>query len=487
MRRGPVLRITTLLLVFAIVVLGAGWALAQTDAETPVLGVRVEDDPAGALVTTVVTGSPADAAGIEVGDIVTALDGETVTADNLAEMIRERSVGDTVELEVLRGDDLIEISVTLGARSDVEVTPEPRPQRDRGPQRDRDRLQVFSGAFLGVGLTDTEEGIVIEEVLADSPAEEAGLEAGDVITAVNGEEVESASDVVEIVRGLQPGDTLTLDIERDGEAQTIEATLGEAPVSVATIGVSQNIIVYNRGSEQWHIVRLADDSALAEAGLSDGDIITAFDGEAYTPETLAEYLDSLEDDAEVTLSVLREGDSEEISVPAEALRELTRLSFDLGRGSGPFRFGMPGLALGAPQVYLGVTFVQLNEETAAEHGVDVTEGALIVEVDPDSPAASAGLQVDDIITAVDGDVVDEERTLRDRLFAYEPDDTVTLTVLRDGETIEIDVTLEQARASVFRGRSLMPFFFDLDRLDRFERFGIPLPVPRRPTPEAPIA
>src|SRR5690606_26335163 len=306
--------------------------------------------------------------------------------------IRERSVGDTVELEVLRGDDLIEISVTLGARSDVEVTPEPRPQRDRGPQRDRDRLQVFSGAFLGVGLTDTEEGIVIEEVLADSPAEEAGLEAGDVITAVNGEEVESASDVVEIVRGLQPGDTLTLDIERDGEAQTIEATLGEAPVSVATIGVSQNIIVYNRGSEQWHIVRLADDSALAEAGLSDGDIITAFDGEAYTPETLAEYLDSLEDDAEVTLSVLREGDSEEISVPAEALRELTRLSFDLGRGSGPFRFGMPGLALGAPQVYLGVTFVQLNEETAAEHGVDVTEGALIVEVDPDSPAASAGLQ-----------------------------------------------------------------------------------------------
>ena len=219
----------------------------------------------------------------------------------------------------------------------------------------------------------------------------------------------------------------------------------------------------------------------------DGDIITAFDGEAYTPETLAEYLDSLEDDAEVTLSVLREGDSEEISVPAEALRELTRLSFDLGRGSGPFRFGMPGLALGAPQVYLGVTFVQLNEETAAEHGVDVTEGALIVEVDPDSPAASAGLQVDDIITAVDGDVVDEERTLRDRLFAYEPDDTVTLTVLRDGETIEIDVTLEQARASVFRGRSLMPFFFDLDRLDRFERFGIPLPVPRRPTPEAPIA
>src|SRR5690606_40101464 len=77
-----------LLLVFAIVVLGAGWALAQTDAETPVLGVRVEDDPAGALVTTVVTGSPADAAGIEVGDIVTALDGEIGRAS-----CRERGEG----------------------------------------------------------------------------------------------------------------------------------------------------------------------------------------------------------------------------------------------------------------------------------------------------------------------------------------------------------------------------------------------------------
>src|SRR5690606_32840166 len=103
---------------------------------------------------------------------------------------------------------------------------------------------------------------------------------------------------------------------------------------------------------------------------------------------------------------------------------------DLG-GVLPFSFRVPMMA--QPGVRLGVTIVNLNAETAAENEVDVTEGALIMDVEDESPAADAGLQTGDIITAVDGDLVDEERTLRDRLFAYEPDDTVTLTVLRDGE------------------------------------------------------
>ncbi|GAB4337769.1 MAG: hypothetical protein Kow00117_19630 [Phototrophicales bacterium] len=69
------------------------------------------------------------------------------------------------------------------------------------------------------------------------------------------------------------------------------------------------------------------------------------------------------------------------------------------------------------------------------------EGALITDVLPDSPAEAAGLMVGDIIQAVDGDVVDAERTLSDRLYAYEEGDTVTLDVLRDAETLQIEVTL----------------------------------------------
>jgi S1-C subfamily serine protease len=74
---------------------------------------------------------------------------------------------------------------------------------------------------------------------------------------------------------------------------------------------------------------------------------------------------------------------------------------------------------------------------------------LITEVVEGSPAAEAGLQVGDIVTAVDGDRVDFEHTLRDRLFAYEPGDTVTLDVLRDGETLQIQVTLGEPQMGGF--------------------------------------
>jgi S1-C subfamily serine protease len=99
---------------------------------------------------------------------------------------------------------------------------------------------------------------------------------------------------------------------------------------------------------------------------------------------------------------------------------------------------------------------------------------LITEVVADSPAAASGLEVNDIVTAVDGDKVDVERTLRDRLLAYEPGDTVTLSVLRDGKTQDIQATLDEADV-----QSLIPGMpFGEDGLP----FGHP---PLEVTPEAP--
>jgi len=72
----------------------------------------------------------------------------------------------------------------------------------------------------------------------------------------------------------------------------------------------------------------------------------------------------------------------------------------------------------------------------------VENGALVIEIQP-GPAADAGLEVDDIITEIDGDVINEDSTLTDLLFEYEPGDTVELTVYRPAtdETLTIDVTL----------------------------------------------
>ncbi len=68
-------------------------------------------------------------------------------------------------------------------------------------------------------------------------------------------------------------------------------------------------------------------------------------------------------------------------------------------------------------------------------------GAEIQEVIPDSPAERAGLKVGDLIREVDGQRVSASRPLTEILSSYRPGDRVTLTVERDGEKLEIQVTL----------------------------------------------
>jgi putative serine protease PepD len=80
--------------------------------------------------------------------------------------------------------------------------------------------------FLGVSLADAGNGARIARVEAGSPAADAGLKAGDVITAIDGRSVSSADDVVQRLSAMSPGDSVTLTVQRGGSATTIHATLG---------------------------------------------------------------------------------------------------------------------------------------------------------------------------------------------------------------------------------------------------------------------
>jgi S1-C subfamily serine protease len=89
------------------------------------------------------------------------------------------------------------------------------------------------------------------------------------------------------------------------------------------------------------------------------------------------------------------------------------------------------------RAYLGV-----QAQPVASRDQQTLAGQGIVAVEPDGPAETAGLQAGDIITAVDGVTLDQDNQFINLVvFDHKPGDTVTLTVDRDGETMQIDVTL----------------------------------------------
>jgi putative serine protease PepD len=80
-------------------------------------------------------------------------------------------------------------------------------------------------ALLGINPSDATNGVKVATVESGSAADSAGIKVGDVITAVDGKSV-TATELRALIAADQPGDTLTLTIERNGSTKTIKATLG---------------------------------------------------------------------------------------------------------------------------------------------------------------------------------------------------------------------------------------------------------------------
>ena len=91
--------------------------------------------------------------------------------------------------------------------------------------------------------------------------------------------------------------------------------------------------------------------------------------------------------------------------------------------------------------FLGISGVDVSPEVAARFGLETREGAVVDSVQPGSGAADAGLEANDIIVALDGEPIRSMSDLVVTLRDYDPGDTVTLDILRDGDELRVDVTL----------------------------------------------
>ncbi|HYX91576.1 MAG TPA: Do family serine endopeptidase [Myxococcaceae bacterium] len=177
----------------------------------------------GAVVMDVNKGTPADKAGIQIDDVIAAIDGKPVsTSKDLTRLIGSHAPGTTSELTVYRGGQKRDVKVTLGERPDLEGV------RGRGaaPQRSEERSEK-----LGLTVRDAEpqmgrggggQGALIVDVTPGSRADDANLAAGMVIIEAAGEPVRNARDFQRIVSKAPSGKSLLLRIQA-GEARFLRA------------------------------------------------------------------------------------------------------------------------------------------------------------------------------------------------------------------------------------------------------------------------
>ena len=94
------------------------------------------------------------------------------------------------------------------------------------------------------------------------------------------------------------------------------------------------------------------------------------------------------------------------------------------------------------KAYMGITPQTMTAQMAQQYRYDVTEGVFVCSVDPDSAAAKAGLKLGDVITKMDDKDIASYEDLVAAKKSYSAGDTVTLTVYREGKTIEVELTFD---------------------------------------------
>lgn len=169
-------------------------------------------------------------------------------------------------------------------------------------------------------------GVMVHSVVKDSPAEEAGIEPGDIILEVGGEDVHRWGDVQNIINSSQEGEEITLLLQKD-VSQNVERGLVprfDPTLQRRTIGVLLC----------WNIVNQVEEGSPADkAGIMPGDTILSINRQAiYNKESMSRALASVAEEEEIQLTLLR--GREEISVTLvnfsyEQAKQSTPLGVDL--------------------------------------------------------------------------------------------------------------------------------------------------------------
>jgi serine protease Do len=197
----------------------------------------------GALVSLLENG-PAAKAGVREGDVVLEYNGSPVDgAEQFARMVHETPAGRTVKLMVWRNGAPQTLMVTVGERQGTVLnTPGGTIRIPEMPPIEMPHLEMswqnsmlgIEGESLGAARQLAEffgvrDGVLVRQVLRNTPAEKAGLKAGDVITKVDAANVGSTREITAQLRlAARTNRTVTLTVVRDKHEMTLTVTLDQA-------------------------------------------------------------------------------------------------------------------------------------------------------------------------------------------------------------------------------------------------------------------
>lgn len=138
---------------------------------------------------------------------------------------------------------------------------------------------------------DLNAGVIIRRVVPDSPADEAGLQVGDVIIAVNGRRVTDVAEVRNRIGLVRLGQRLQLQLMREGELQELDAIVKEVQQTSALLSGASFIDARARDGRRFVALETVDaDSALGRAGVRAGDVILSINR---TPVASVDQMDQL--------------------------------------------------------------------------------------------------------------------------------------------------------------------------------------------------
>jgi len=185
----------------------------------------------GAYIIRVSPNSAAETAGLREGDVITQIDGLSIEdAGDLTSTIRQYKPGERITIHFERNGKQRQTTAVLGTTQESprevfefsipDVPPIP-------PVHDfsfGDGFHDNRKPRLGVSLEETRDGVRIRAVRPNSPAFEAGLKRGDIITYINNKHISSIDEIQRMVTETKSGDRLKIEVNRDDARVTLTVT-----------------------------------------------------------------------------------------------------------------------------------------------------------------------------------------------------------------------------------------------------------------------